>query len=57
MKWYEIRGNQPKVDTYSVVIENRCQKFFDGKKMYTGKIAHKKYIAWLLDNDLAKVVD
>ena len=46
-----------KVDTYSIIIENRCRNFFDGKRMYTGKVAHKKYIAWLLDNDLAKVVD
>lgn len=50
MKQYEMKG---KPYPLVVVIENRCYKFFDGKKMYTGDIAHRKYIAWLLDNDLA----
>ena len=50
VNWYNIKlmgkGDLPKVSTYALTSENRCWKFFDGKRMYTGKVAHKKYMAW-----------
>ena len=48
VNWYNMgKGDLPKVSTYALTSENRCWKFFDGKRMYTGKVAHKKYMAWI----------
>lgn len=37
-----------KCRTFSITIETnegiQCIKFYDGKKTYTGKVAHKKYM-------------
>ena len=48
------------INTFSVTVEKPngtvCISFYDGNKHYKGKVAHRKYIKWLLDNNLAKVV-